>query len=85
MRPDRLWQIHVLGTWEFLRRVMAGTIVASALQLKAAVAAAKYLHAPMAQGGKKQQRQEAAERAGSTKFTRGAPPRLAAVDGKKVG
>ena len=67
---------------EFLQGVMTGNIIASTLQVRAAVAAAKYMHSP-AEEGKKQRKQSAAAQAGG-KFARSAPPRLVASNGKSV-
>lgn len=64
---------------------MQGRVEPSTAQLKAAQAAAKFIHAPKAQGGKKEGRDEAAKGVVAGQFRPGKPPRLAAVNGKKVG
>lgn len=61
---------------EFLRGVMLGRIDANPAQLKAAIAAAKYVHRPADGAGKKDERADAAKKAASGKFAAAQPPRL---------
>lgn len=69
---------------EFLLDVMMGRIEPSTAQLKAAQAAAKFIHAPKAPGGKKEGKEEAAKGAVAGKFKPGSAPRLVTVGGQKV-
>lgn len=64
---------------EFLLDVMQGKIDARPEQLKAAVAAAQYVHAKRGEGGKRDEAQKDAERAAAGKFAAAAPPKLTAV------
>lgn len=68
----------------FLLDVMQGLIEPSPAQLKAATAAAKFMHAPKAPSGKKESKNDAAAEVAGGKFRPGAAPRLAAVNGKSV-
>lgn len=61
---------------EFLEGVMQGTIEATALQVRAAVAAAQYRHTKKGDGGKKDERDAAAGKVASGKFGSAEPPRL---------
>lgn len=56
---------------------------ATAIQVRAAVAAVQYTHAKKGEGGKKEQQAEAAKKVAS-KFSSSAPPRLVAAGGKKL-
>jgi len=58
---------------EFLLDVMQGKVEANAGQIKAAQAAAQYLHAKK-EGGKKDERADKAKSAGAGKFAPSAPP-----------
>jgi hypothetical protein len=51
------------------------------LRVRAAVAAAQYAHVKKGDSGKKDERKEAAEKAGRGKFAPAAPPRLRVVAG----
>jgi phage terminase small subunit len=68
---------------EFLQSVALGHLEASTVQVRAAIAAVQYTHAKVGEGGKKQRRQADAEKVAG-RFTPAAPPRLAAVGGKRV-
>jgi hypothetical protein len=62
---------------DFLLAVMHGEIVPSPEQLRAAVAAAQYVHTKRADGGKKDERQKKAEKvASSNRFAPTAAPKL---------
>jgi phage terminase small subunit len=65
---------------EFLTGVMQGKIPADALQVRAAIAAAQYVHTKKADGGKKEEKGDAAKRVASgERFAPTAPPKLVAV------
>ena len=66
-----------------LQDVALGNIEATALQVRAAIAAVQYTHMKKGDGGKKEVVQERAEQAAS-KFRRSAPPKLVAAGGQKV-
>ena len=66
-----------------LQNVALGKIEATALQVRAAIAAVQYTHTKKGDGGKKEEAQERAEQAAS-KFRRSAPPKLVAAGGQKV-
>ncbi|MDF0731029.1 terminase small subunit [Pseudomonas entomophila] len=68
---------------DFLLAVMNDARSEPKLRVDAAKALMPFLHPRKGEGGKKEERQKAAEQAAS-KFTRQAPPRLAAANGKKV-
>ena len=68
---------------DFLRAVWRGELDASATQVRAAASALPFIHKKLGEGGKKEQRQDAAEKVAS-RFAPAAPPRLAAAGGKKV-
>jgi len=68
---------------EFLLDVQQGLIEPTPSQLRAAIAAAQYLHAKK-EGGKKDDAADKAKAAGGGKFGAIAAPRLAAAGGKKV-
>ncbi len=53
------------------------------LRVRAAIAAAQYLHNKKGEGGKKDERQAAAEKAGKGRYAPSAPPKLAVVSGGK--
>lgn len=59
---------------EFLIGVMTGEIAANAAQVKAAVAAAPYVHSKKGEGGKKDAHASAAKKAAGGKFAPAAPP-----------
>lgn len=59
---------------EFLLKVMQGTVDPTPSQLRAAVAAAQYVHLKKGDGGKKDEVADKAKRAGAGKFGAAAPP-----------
>lgn len=68
---------------EFLVAAMLGKVEASPTQVKAATAAAQYLHTRKQDGGKKEEQQEAAKKVAG-RFSQANPPKLVAAGGKKV-
>ena len=68
----------------FLLDVMEGRIDPSPSQLKAAVAAARFLHAPKAEVGKKEGRDAEARDVVAGRFAPGRAPQLATVNGESV-
>lgn len=75
--------IEGMDMLEMLQAVALGRTDANALQVRAAIAAVQYTHRKMADGGVKEQKQEAAKKIAG-RFASAAPPRLAAQGGKKV-
>lgn len=67
----------------FLRAVMNDPSADARLRVDAAKALMPFVHQKLGEGGKKEQRQQAAEKVAS-RFAPAAPPKLAAVGGKKV-
>lgn len=67
-----------------LQRVALGQTEATALQVRAAIAAVQYTHVKKGDGGKKDEQADKAKKAGTGKFASAAPPKLAAVGGRKV-
>lgn len=61
---------------KFLLDVMQGVVEANNLQVRAAVAAAQYIHVKKADGGKKEEKADAAKKASGGKFAPAAPPKL---------
>ena len=62
---------------ELLQDVALGKIEATPLQVRAAIAAVQYTHLKRADGGKKEERHDAAkEAAAGGKFAPSAPPKL---------
>lgn len=68
---------------DFLRAVMNDTMTDVKTRTDAAKALMPFEHARKGEGGKKEAKQDAAEKVAS-RFSAGAPPRLAAAGGKKV-
>ncbi|KRP50377.1 hypothetical protein TU77_23385 [Pseudomonas synxantha] len=66
-----------------LTKIALGQLDASPIQVRAAIAAVQYTHVKKADGGKKDEQQKAAEQAAG-KFSRQAPPKLVATNGKQV-
>lgn len=66
-----------------LEQVALGLLDPSPNQMKALVALMPYVHAKRGEGGKKDQRQQAAEKVAG-RFSAAAPPRLVAAGGRKV-
>jgi phage terminase small subunit len=67
---------------DFLKGVMNDISQEPKLRVQAAIAAAQYEHLKMGEGGKKDQKGEAAKRAGSGKYAAAAPPKLVVNNGK---
>lgn len=59
-----------------LMNVALGKTEATALQVRAAIAAVQYTHTKRADGGKKEEKQDAAKKANSGKFAASSPPKL---------
>ncbi|SMP71894.1 hypothetical protein SAMN06295970_11785 [Noviherbaspirillum suwonense] len=68
---------------DFLRAVWKGEVEATAAQVRAAQAALPFIHQKLGEGGKKEQREDAAKKVAS-RFAPAAPPKLVAAGGKKV-
>lgn len=66
-----------------LQAIALGHIDATNIQVRAAIAAVQYTHTKKADGGKKEDKADAAKKAAS-KFQPIAAPRLAAAGGRKV-
>lgn len=66
-----------------LKDIALGRIEASGLQVRAAIAAVQYTHTKKGDGGKKDERADAAKKVAS-KFAPSAPPRLVSNGGKKI-
>jgi phage terminase small subunit len=66
---------------KFLLDVMQGTVEANMMQVRAAIAAAQYVHIKKADGGKKD---EQAKKAGEVakRFATAAPPKLVVSNGR---
>ena len=74
-----------LNMLELLQAVALGKVMATGLQVRAAIAAVQYTHTKRGDGGKKDAADEAARKtAGAGKFSAAPPPKLAAVGGKKI-
>ena len=67
----------------FLQDVALGRTDASNIQVRAAIAAVQYTNRKMGDSGKKEERDEKARKV-AARFAPAAPPKLAAVGGKKV-
>ena len=61
---------------EFLLSVMNDNEIEDRLRIDAAKTAAQYVHHKAGEGGKKEELQDAAKKAGAGKFGASAPPRL---------
>lgn len=59
-----------------LQRIALGQTEASALQVRAAIAAVQYTHIKAGEGGKKEAKDAAAKKAASGRFATRQPPRL---------
>ena len=68
---------------EYMRRVMENETEDPKLRMEAAKTLASYLHAKPGEKGKKEQKQEAAEKVAS-RFKASIPPKLVAAGGMKV-
>jgi phage terminase small subunit len=67
---------------EFLEAVMHGLIDPTQAQLRAAVAAAQYVHPKVGEGGKKEAKEKAATEAGQGRFAPKQAPRLVVNNGR---
>lgn len=76
-------EISEASPLEFLLQVMRDPEEDKGRRMQAAIQAAPYMHPKKADAGKKEQKNDAAKKVAS-KFTPAAPPKLAAVGGKKV-
>ncbi|CAG9172426.1 hypothetical protein CURE108131_23130 [Cupriavidus respiraculi] len=68
---------------KFLKAVMNDVSTDAKMRVDAAKAMLPYTHQKLGEGGKKDQRQEAAKQVAS-RFAAAAPPKLVAAGGKKV-
>lgn len=68
----------------FLLDVMQGNVEANMTQVRAAIAAAQYVHVKKGDAGKKDEQADKAKKAAGGKFAPVAAPRLAAANGKKL-
>ena len=66
-----------------LELIALGHMEVSQAQMKALLALLPYVHAKVGEGGKKEQRQDQAKKVAG-RFSAAAPPKLAAVGGRKV-
>lgn len=78
-KPD----LSDLSPLDYLLQVMRDDGEDKARRMQAASLAAPYVHAKKGEGGKKEAKQEAAEKVAG-RFRASAPPRLAAAGGKKL-
>lgn len=69
---------------QMLQDVALGRVDATALQVRAAIAAVQYTHTKRADGGKKEEQADKAKKAAGGKFAPAVPPKLVAANGKKV-
>ena len=69
---------------EFLTKVMNEPAADLRLRIDAAKAMLPFKHQKLGEGGKKDQKQDDAKKAGAGKFAASAPPKLVAAGGKKV-
>jgi phage terminase small subunit len=69
---------------EFLRAVQVNELVDIKIRVDAAKARMRFHHAAKGEGGKKDEKTNAAKKVAG-RFAQSAPPRLAAAGGKKVG
>ena len=71
MAPEEVAKLDML---ELLQNIALGRIAASTTQVRAAIAAVQYTHAKKADGGKKEEKQDLAKKAGEGKFSMAKPP-----------
>jgi phage terminase small subunit len=69
---------------EFLTTIMNERAADLRFRIDAAKAMLPFKHQKLGEGGKKDQKQDAAKKAGAGKFAAAAPPKLVAAGGKKV-
>ena len=77
-RPDASEPKDML---EYLQDVALGRIATTPLQLRAAIAAVQYTHTKRHDGGKKEERADAAKKAAGGRFAPKAPPKLVVSNG----
>lgn len=68
---------------KLLQDVALGCVDATALQVRAAIAAVQYTHTKKADGGKKEDRADKAKQVAAGKFAASAPPRLIVNNNRK--
>jgi phage terminase small subunit len=68
----------------FLLAAMNDTALDAKLRIDAAKALMPFTHAKLGEGGKKDQKQDAAKKAGAGKYGSAEPPKLAAANGKRL-
>lgn len=73
--PPELLAVEGQSPLEFLLSVQNNVSAPAALRVRAAIAAAPYVHAKNAKGSKKEERQEAAKKVGAGRFAPAVPPR----------
>jgi len=73
-----------LAPLDYLLAVMRSPTASKSARMQAAIQAAPYMHAKPAPMGKKEGRQKDAEKVAG-RFNAAAPPKLAAVGGKRIG
>jgi hypothetical protein len=74
-----------LDMLQLLQAVALGKVEATALQVRAAIAAVQYTHTKRGDGGKKEEAADKAKKAATgSRFSAAAPPRLVAAGGQKV-
>lgn len=61
---------------DMLQKVALGKVEATALQVRAAIAAVQYTHTKRGDGGKKEDQAERAKKAAKGRFAASAPPKL---------
>jgi phage terminase small subunit len=69
-------QIPECDILTMLQNVALGRVEATALQVRAAIAAVQYTHTKKGDGGKKEEQESKAKKAGTGKFASAAPPKL---------
>jgi hypothetical protein len=69
---------------QLLQDIALGKTDASTVQVRAAIAAVQYTHIKKGDGGIKDQKQDAAKKAGAGKYGSAEPPKLAAANGKRL-
>lgn len=66
---------------QMLQAVALGKVMATTLQVRAAIAAVQYTHTKRHDGGKKDEQEAAAKKTATGRFKPSAPPRLVANNG----
>jgi phage terminase small subunit len=82
--PEFFYVPETSDPLEFLRSIMNDHNSDAKLRVDAAKALMPFLHQKLGEGGKKEQRQKDAEKVAG-RFSAGAPPKLVAAGGRKVG